>query len=131
VVGSGEHVGSYAQPGDPTEVYTSPEIEWVGLRAGLVSLARTGRFKGATVAAGPRLQPRLRAVESTLQFTTKPWHVDAKLWSTSSADTTEVALTLVQRHIGNTARRAVETALGLSATFPALRVDFGKLDPTE
>lgn len=131
VVSSGQHVGSEALPTDPTESWTSPHVEWVGLRAGLLPIVRTGRFAGATVAASPRLRPRLVAAEPTLQFATKPWHVDGNLWSCASADATDAALTLVQRHVGNSARRAVETALGLATTFPPLHVNFRKPETVE
>lgn len=111
--------------------WPGPTIEWVGLRAGLIPIVRSGRFKGATVAASARLQPRLLAAEPTLQFAAKPWHVEGTLWSSASADATELALTLVQRHVGNSARRAVETSLGLTTSFSSLRVNLTKPGASE
>jgi transcriptional regulator GlxA family with amidase domain len=131
IIGGGEHVGTARLEADPMKRWANSDIEWVGLRAGLLAIVRTGRFKGATVAAGLRLQPRLLAVEPTLQFATKPWHVDGKLWSTANADTTDAALSLVQRHVGNSARRAVETSLGLSTMFSTLHVNLTKPGPAE
>lgn len=125
VVANGPNTAAPDAP-NPCARWTSPEVEWVGLRAGLVEIVRTGRFAGATVAATPRLQPRLLAAEPTLRFSAKPWHLDAKLWSTSSADATDVALALVQRHVGNSARRAVEASLGLATTFTPVSVGLTK-----
>lgn len=122
IVASGRQATPAEMP-DPWRLWSSPHVEWVGLRAGLLALLSTGRFQGATVAASPRFQPRLLAVEPSLQFSSKPWHVHERLWSCASADATDAALALLQRHVGNTARRAVETALGLSTTFPAVNVD--------
>lgn len=130
-VASGQHVASATLPTDPPERWTNPEVEWVGLRAGLIPILRSGRFRGATVAASPRLRPRLLGVDATLQFSAKPWHVDGKLWSSAGPDATEVALSLLQRHVGNTARRAVEAAFGLTTTFPAVNVNLAKPDATE
>src|SRR5690606_15375487 len=130
IVANPRHVTATQTP-DPLQLWSSPHVEWVGLRGGLARLLCSGHFAGATVAASPRLQPRLLAVEPTLQFSSKPWHLHDRLWSCASADTTDAALALLQRHVGNTARRAVETALGLSTTFPAVNVDVRQLVKSE
>lgn len=102
---------------------TRPETQWFGLRSGLASLLRTGRFAGSTVAAAPKYQPRLLAIEPSLMFTSRPWHQHANLWSTATADSTDPTLSLVERHLGASARRTVETSLGLTTTISPLRVE--------
>lgn len=100
-----------------------PQTEWFGLRSGLAPLLRTGRFAGSTVAAALSYQPRLLAIEPSLSFTSRPWHQHGHLWTTASADSTDPALSLVQRHLGASARRAVEASLGLTTTISPLRVE--------
>lgn len=114
---------------DPPERWAGADIEWVGLRKGLLAIVSTGRFGGARVAASPRLQPRLLATEPSLRFVTEPFFCDGRLWSCASADTTLAALALVQRHVGGGARRAVETALGLTLAFPPMRVELTSTGP--
>lgn len=129
IVAGGAHAPSPNLPTDPPERWPSPDLEWVGLRAGLLPIVATGRFGSAKVAASPRLQPRLLTAEPSLRFVTEPFCSDAKLWSCATADTTPAALALVQRHVGNSARRAVETALGLAVSFPPIRVELAPSPP--
>lgn len=129
LVAGGAHVPSPTLPTDPPERWSSPDVEWVGLRGGLLPIVATGRFAGVKVAANLHLQPRLLAAEPSLRFVTDPFCSDAKLWSCATADTTPAALALVQRHVGNSARRAVETALGLAVSFPPIKVDLTPSQP--
>jgi transcriptional regulator GlxA family with amidase domain len=102
---------------------THPRLEWVGLRSGLAPLLRTGCFTGATVAAAVNHQHQLLAIDPSLQFTSRPWHQHENLWSTATADSTDAALSMVQRHMGASARRAIEVFLGLTTTISPVRVE--------
>jgi hypothetical protein len=93
--------------------------EWVGLRSGIVPLL--GRFPDATVAASPALQARLRA-HAPVCFTSGPWHQHGNLWSTSAGACTDAALAFVQHHLGKSARRSVEAALGLTTSLSPIRI---------
>lgn len=97
-------------------------VEWVGLRSGLLPLLETKYFAGKTVAAPPRLHPRLLQTEPHLRFSSAAWHRDGSLWSVACADATQAALALVQAQIGTSARRAIETTLGLTTTITPVRL---------
>lgn len=117
VAGGGRYTPGASSPLAATLSHDeASSVEWVGLRGGLLPIVETGYFAGKTVAAPPRLQTRLLASEPQLGFSAAPWYRDGRLWSVACADATQAALALVQSHVGVSARRAIETTLGLTTT---------------
>jgi transcriptional regulator GlxA family with amidase domain len=117
VAGGGRHpAGALAALAAVLSHGVESSVEWVGLRGGLLPLLETKYFAGKTVAAPPRLHARLLQTEPQLRFSSAAWHRDGRLWSVACADATQAALALVQAQIGMSARRAIETTLGLTTT---------------
>lgn len=92
---------------------------WVALRGSLPTLVKLN-VPLSTVAVSPPHQALMRELVPGLQFSSKDFHEDGQVLSCGTLDVLPAALALLEKQIGHSARRYVETQLGLTQTAVAL-----------
>lgn len=98
---------------DPFTMWRQSKPLWVALGNSSATLLRLG-LPVSSLAVSAMRQPEVRKWSSSVEFTTKDFHFEADVLSCSTLDVVPAAFALLERQIGRSARRYVETQMGLT-----------------
>lgn len=97
----------------PLISWSRDHVFWVALRDGVPRLLQLQQSM-SMLAVPAQHQAHIRKLLPAIQFTSADFYLDTHVLSCASLDVLPAALALVERQIGQSARRYVETQMGLT-----------------